>query len=76
MFKFQECILVLQFLKRSLPMPKTQTLNLRVSTEFKKRLIEEAARENRSVTNYVESTLKVFWQQRENGEGKGKGKRS
>src|SRR5437899_1432216 len=30
-------------------MPKTETLNLRVSAEFKRRLIEEAKKEKRSV---------------------------
>lgn len=40
---------------------KTGTLNLRVSPEFKKRLAEEAAKERRSVTNYVEVTLSDLW---------------
>jgi predicted HicB family RNase H-like nuclease len=47
-------------------MPKTETLNLRVSTEFKKRLMEEAAREKRSVTNYLEATITAVWEQRQN----------
>ena len=38
-------------------MVKTETLNLRVSAEFKRRLIEEARREKRSVTNYIEATI-------------------
>lgn len=46
-------------------MAKTETLNLRVSTEFKRRLVEEAARERRSVTNYLEVTLTNFWEKRE-----------
>jgi uncharacterized protein (DUF1778 family) len=46
-------------------MPKTETLNLRVSPEFKKKLTEEAAREKRSVTNYLESTLSAIWESRE-----------
>ena len=45
-------------------MPKTETLNLRISAEFKKRLMEEAAKEKRSVTNYVESTLTALWEAR------------
>jgi predicted HicB family RNase H-like nuclease len=43
-------------------MRKTETLNLRVSVEFKRKLIEEAKKENRSVTNYLESTLTDLWQ--------------
>jgi predicted HicB family RNase H-like nuclease len=43
------------------PMRKTETLNLRVSTEFKRRLIKEAKMENRSVTNYLEVTLANLW---------------
>jgi hypothetical protein len=42
-------------------MAKTETLNLRVSPEFKKRLIEEAAKERRSVTNYLEAILSEVW---------------
>jgi predicted HicB family RNase H-like nuclease len=42
-------------------MTKTGTLNLRVSLEFKRRLAEEAAKEKRSVTNYVEVTLSELW---------------
>jgi len=42
-------------------MGKTETLNLRVSPEFKRRLIEEAKRVNRSVTNYIEVALTEFW---------------
>ena len=48
-------------------MPKTETLNLRVSPDFKKKLTEEAAREKRSVTNYLESTLSSLWEARESG---------
>ena len=40
---------------------KTETLNLRVSPEFKKKLAEEAARQRRSVTNYLEVTLLDLW---------------
>jgi len=42
-------------------MSKTETLNLRVSSEFKRRLADEAAQEKRSVTNYVEATLTAVW---------------
>lgn len=42
-------------------MVKTETLNLRVSAEFKRRLIEEARKDNRSVTNYIEAAIKEFW---------------
>ncbi len=42
-------------------MRKTQTLNLRVSPEFKRRLVEEARKEKRSVTNYIEAALSEFW---------------
>ena len=46
-------------------MRKSLTLNLRVSAEFKKRLAEEAAKEKRSVTNYLEATLSAVWNQRD-----------
>ena len=42
-------------------MSKTETLNLRVSPEFKRKLIEEAKKEKRSVTNYLEATLASLW---------------
>ena len=42
-------------------MRKTETLNLRVSSEFKRKLIEEAKKERRSVTNYLEATLTSLW---------------
>jgi predicted transcriptional regulator len=42
-------------------MRKTETLNLRVSPEFKRRLFEEARQEKRSVTNYIEAALSEFW---------------
>jgi hypothetical protein len=44
---------------------KTETLNLRVSPDFKKRLAEEAAKARRSVTNYLEITLLDIWAQDE-----------
>jgi predicted HicB family RNase H-like nuclease len=42
-------------------MVKTQTLNLRVSSEFKRRLVDEAKKEQRSVTNYIEAALTELW---------------
>ena len=56
-------------------MPKTETLNLRVSADFKKRLMEEAAEERRSVTNYLETTLLAYWERRDASDGKEKGKK-
>jgi hypothetical protein len=44
-------------------MQKTETLNLRVSPQFKRRLIEEAKKEKRSVTNYLEATLASLWKE-------------
>jgi predicted HicB family RNase H-like nuclease len=48
-------------------MRKTETLNLRVSSKFKRRLIEEAKREKRSVTNYLEATLTDLWKAKTSG---------
>jgi len=48
-------------------MAKTETLNLRVSADFKRRLTEEAAKEKRSVTNYLEVVLAELWEERESG---------
>jgi len=45
-------------------MRKTETLNLRVSSEFKRRLFEEAKEEKRSVTNYLEAALTQLWETR------------
>ena len=42
-------------------MTKSETLNLRVSSEFKRSLAEEAAKEKRSVTNYVRFFESVDW---------------
>ena len=67
--------LALQFPSGSVGMPKTETLNLRVSTEFKRRLMEEAAREKRSVTNYLEVTITAVWDQRQSSAKTTKGKR-
>jgi predicted HicB family RNase H-like nuclease len=46
-------------------MKKKETLNFRVSAEFKRRLIEEADKERRSLTNYLETTLTKLWEERE-----------
>jgi len=46
-------------------MAKTETLNLRVSPDFKRRLTEEAAKERRSVTNYLEVILTELWEHRD-----------
>jgi predicted HicB family RNase H-like nuclease len=45
-------------------MKKKETLNFRVSAEFKRRLIEEAEKERRSLTNYLEATLTKLWDER------------
>jgi len=57
-------------------MAKTGTLNLRVSPDFKRRLIEEAAKEKRSVTNYLEVTLTNLWERRDVSSVEPKKKRS
>jgi hypothetical protein len=46
-------------------MKKKETLNFRVSAEFKRRLIDEAEKERRSLTNYLETTLTRLWDERE-----------
>ena len=46
-------------------MKKKETLNFRVSAEFKRKLIEEAEKERRSLTNYLETTLTKLWDERE-----------
>jgi hypothetical protein len=58
-----------------LGMLKTETLNLRVSADFKKRLTEEAAKETRSVTNYLEATLLAHWERTDALDRKEKGKK-
>jgi len=40
---------------------KKETLNFRVSAEFKRKLVEKAAKEHRSLTNYIEVALNQFW---------------
>jgi len=42
-------------------MRKQETLNLRVSAEFKRKLSKEAKKEKRSITNYLEITLEKVW---------------
>jgi hypothetical protein len=46
-------------------MRKKETLNFRVSAEFKRRLIEEADKERRSLTNYLETTFTKLWDEGE-----------
>ena len=46
-------------------MKKKETLNFRVSPEFKRRLIDEAEKERRSLTNYLEITLTRLWDEQE-----------
>jgi predicted transcriptional regulator len=45
-------------------MRKTETLSLRVSGEFKRRLAELAKSERRSITNYLEATVEKLWSER------------
>jgi len=45
-------------------MRKSVTLNLRVSLEFKRKLVTEARKEKRSVTNYIEVALAERWKQK------------
>ena len=51
-------------------MKKKETLNFRVSAEFKRKLIEEANKQRRSLTNYLETTLMEVWEKQEDGSGK------
>ena len=57
-------------------MLKTETLNLRVSPEFKRRLIEEARKEKRSVTNYIEASITELWSQKAPAGGRAKARKS
>ena len=55
-------------------MKKKETLNFRVSAEFKRKLIEEAKKERRSLTNYLEAALIKLGNSRNQGqEGREKG---
>jgi predicted HicB family RNase H-like nuclease len=57
-------------------MKKKETLNFRVSAEFKRKLVEEAKKERRSLTNYLETALSKLWEQQEAGDaGKVQGPR-
>jgi predicted HicB family RNase H-like nuclease len=56
-------------------MLKTETLNLRVSVEFKRRLIEEARKERRSVTNYIEATITELWSNKASSVSRSKAKK-
>ena len=57
-------------------MKKKETLNFRVPAEFKRRLVEEANKQRRSLTNYLETTLMAVWEKQETGSGKPSEKRS
>jgi hypothetical protein len=46
-------------------MKKKETLNFRVPAEFKRKLIEEANKQRRSLTNYLETTLIEVWKNQE-----------
>jgi predicted HicB family RNase H-like nuclease len=46
-------------------MRKTETMSLRVSSDFKRRLVEEAKKDKRSLANYIEATLTRLWQERD-----------
>jgi hypothetical protein len=48
-------------------MKKRETLNFRVPAEFKRKLIEEANKQRRSLTNYLETTLMEVWEKQETG---------
>jgi len=51
-------------------MKKKETLNFRVSAEFKRKLVEEAKKERRSLTNYLETVLTKLWEQQEYAEAR------
>jgi len=70
----QSCLFRIKQIRRTL-MAKTETLNLRVSPDFKRRLAEEAAKEKRSVTNYLEVTLMDFWQKKDKDTSSGEVKK-
>jgi predicted HicB family RNase H-like nuclease len=54
-------------------MKKKETLNFRVSADFKRKLAEEAKKERRSLTNYLETALTKLWEQEELRAGKKRG---
>jgi predicted HicB family RNase H-like nuclease len=45
-------------------MQKSVTLNLRVSPKFKRKLVTEAKKEKRSITNYIEVALAEWWKRK------------
>jgi len=51
-------------------MKKQETLNFRVPAAFKRKLIEEANKQRRSLTNYLETTLMEVWKNQEVGPSK------
>jgi hypothetical protein len=53
-------------------MRKTESFSLRLSAEVKKRLFEEAKKENRSVANYLETILKEVWKTKAENQASGK----
>ena len=55
---------------------KSATLNLRVSPDFKKKLAEAAAKQRRSVTNYLEVTLLDLWEEQDKDTGQKKRKKN
>jgi hypothetical protein len=46
-------------------MKKKETLNFRVPAEFKRKLIDEASKQRRSLTNYLETTFMQVWDEQE-----------
>ena len=46
-------------------MKKKETLNFRVPAEFKRKLVEEANKQRRSLTNYLETTFMQVWDEQE-----------
>jgi hypothetical protein len=46
-------------------MKKKETLNFRVPAEFKQKLIEEANKQRRSLTNYLETTFIRVWDEQD-----------
>lgn len=42
-------------------MPKTETLNLRISPELKRKIIELAEADKRSIANYIETVIDEKW---------------
>jgi predicted HicB family RNase H-like nuclease len=46
-------------------MKKKETLNFRVPAEFKRKLVEEANKQRRSLTNYLQTTFMQVWDEQE-----------